>query len=57
MINNLQGIPFMFCHYAVRLCETWRKGPGQSSRNVLWISDFGLDVIETSASVCGPVTD
>ena len=40
IINNLQEMPFVFCHYAVRSCGTWRKGPGQSPRNVLSISNF-----------------
>ena len=47
----------MFCHYAVGSCGTWRKGPGQSQRNVLSISDFGIDVIETSTGFCEPITD
>ena len=39
-------------------CGTWRKGPGQSSCNVLSISDLELYVItETSTVVCDPVTD
>ena len=33
IINNLQEIPLIFCNYAVRSCETWRKGPGQSPCN------------------------
>ena len=47
----------MFCHYAVRSCGTSPTGPGQSPRNVLSISDFGLDVIEMSMRVCDPATD
>ena len=41
IINNLQGIPLIFCNYAVRSCGTWRKGR-QSSCNVLSISDLEL---------------
>ena len=47
----------MFCNYAVRSCGTWRKGPGQSPRNVLSISDLELYVTETITGVCDPVTD
>ena len=53
MISNLQEISPMFCNYAVRSCGTWRKGPGQSQRNILSISDLELYVIERSAGVCG----
>ena len=41
----------------MRSCGTWRKGPGQSPRNVLSISDLELYVTETSTDVCDPVTD
>ena len=47
----------MFCNYAVRSCGTWRKGPCQSSRNVLSISDLELYVAERSTDVCDPVTE
>ena len=57
IINNLQEIPLIFCNYAVRSCGTWRKGPGQSPRNVLSISDLELYITETSMGVCDPVTD
>ena len=57
IINNLQEIPLIFCHYAVRSCGTGRKGPGQSPCNVLSISDLELYVTETSTGVCDPVTD
>ena len=53
MISNLQEISPMFCNYAVRSCGFWRKGPGQSQRNILSISDLELYVIERSAGVCG----
>ena len=42
------------CHHAVHSCGTWRTGAAQSPRNDLSISDFGLDVIETSTGVCDP---
>ena len=57
IITNLQEIPHMFCNYAVHSCGTWRKGPGQSPRNVLSISDLELYVTERSTGVCDPVTD
>ena len=57
MINNLQEIPLMFCNYGARSCGTWRKGPGQSPRIVVSISDLELHVIERSMGVCDPVTD
>ena len=57
IINNLPEMPLIFCNYAVRLCGTWRKGPGQSPCNVLSISDLELYVTETSTGVCDPVTD
>ena len=57
IINNLQEIPLIFCHYAVRSCGTWRKGPDQSPWNGLSISDLELYVTETSTGVCDPVTD
>ena len=41
----------------MRSCGTWRKGPDQSPRNVLSISDLELYVTETSTDVCDPVTD
>ena len=57
IINNLQEMPLMFCHYAVRYCGTWRKWPGQSPGNVLSISDLELYLIERNTDVCDPVTD
>ena len=45
------------CNYAVRSCGTWRKGPGQSPRNVLSISDLELYVTERNTGVCDPVTN
>ena len=57
MINNLQEIPVMFCNCAVRSCGTWLKGPGQSLRIVLSISDLELYIIESGTGVCDPVTD
>ena len=57
IINNLQGIPLMFCNYTVRSCGTWCIGPGQSPCNVLSISDLDLYVTERSTGVCDPVTD
>ena len=47
---------YLLC-FAIMLCGTRRKGPGQSLRNVSSILDFGLDVIETSTGVCDLVTD
>ena len=57
IINNLQEIPLMFCNYAVCSCGTWCKGPGQSPRNVLSISDLELYITERSMGVCDPITD
>ena len=57
IMKNLPEMPLIFCNYAVRSCGTWRKGPGQSPCNVLWISDLELYVTETSMGVCDPVTD
>ena len=57
IMNNLQEMPLMFCNYAVCSCGTWRKGPCQSPRNVLSISDLELYVTERSTGVCDPVTD
>ena len=56
IINHLQEIPLIFCNYAVCSCGTG-KGPGQSPRNVLSISDLELYVTETSTGVCDPITD
>ena len=42
IINNLQEIPLMFCNHAVCSCGTWHKGPSQTPRNVLLISDLEL---------------
>ena len=44
IINNLQELPFIFCNYAVPSCGTWRNWPGQSTCNVLSISDLELYV-------------
>ena len=56
-MNIQREIPLIFCNYAVRLCGTWLKGPGQSPLNVLSISDLELYVTETSTGVYDPVTD
>ena len=57
IINNLQEIPLIFCNYTVRSCGTWYKGPGQSPRNAVSISDLELYVTVTNTGVCDPVTD
>ena len=42
IINNLQETPLLFCNYAVHSSGTWRKGPGESPRNVV---DFRFKAI------------
>ena len=57
--NNLQELLLMFLQLCCALVRDLgaRKGPCQSSRNVLSISDLELYVAERSTDVCDPVTE